>query len=106
MATVGEVTARYGNFLIPVLAPRDGVCAICKRDVRPGWSGCYQCSVQRGTLSQAADAVAPIALSVKGSSGPMNCPARGTLLTRQCGQAWPLGWELSCGAGWMRMSHA
>src|ERR1035438_4149621 len=66
MATVGEVTARYGNFLIPVLAPRDGVCAICKRDIRPGWSGCYQCSVQRGALSQTADAVAPIALSVKG----------------------------------------
>lgn len=80
MATVVEVTARYGNFLVPVLAPRDGVCAVCKRAILPGWSVCYQCSTHRSDLSKTADVVVPIALSVKGEqwayelSGYKNSP--------------------------------
>jgi hypothetical protein len=65
VTTVGEVTARYENFLLPVLTPRDGVCAICKTAVLPGWVRCYRCNAQLGVLSQTADVVAPIALAVK-----------------------------------------
>jgi len=42
VATVSEVTARYENFLIPVLTIRDGVCVVCKKAILPGWSQCYQ----------------------------------------------------------------
>jgi len=65
VATVTEVTARYENFLLPVLSPRDGVCVDCKRSVLSGWPCCYQCSGHRSTLSHRADVVAPIALAVK-----------------------------------------
>lgn len=65
MATVAEVTAKYENFLLPILAPRDGVCGTCKRSVLDGWRHCYQCNEQRKTLPQVADAVAPISLAVK-----------------------------------------
>jgi hypothetical protein len=66
VATVLELTAGYENFLIPVLTPRDGVCQVCKTSVLPGYPYCYQCSGHRQFLSQTADVVAPLALSVKG----------------------------------------
>ncbi len=66
MATVGELTASYENFLVPVLAPRAGVCAVCKTSVLPGYDTCYQCKEHRRALSGTADVVAPVALSVKG----------------------------------------
>lgn len=65
MATVSEVTARYENFLMPVLTVRDGVCTVCRKAILPGWSYCYQCNTHRADLSCAADMVAPIALAVK-----------------------------------------
>lgn len=65
MATVGEVTARYANFLLPILAPDDGVCVTCKSAVLPGWQRCYQCTAQRTALTRTADVVVPIALAVK-----------------------------------------
>jgi len=64
MATVADVTARYENFLIPVLSSRDGVCATCKRSVLSGWSGCYQCG-RHQALPHRADVVVPIALAVE-----------------------------------------
>ncbi len=66
MVTVGEVSAPYENFLVPVLSPGEGACAVCKRAVMPGWSTCYQCGTHRTVLARTADVVAPIALSVKG----------------------------------------
>jgi predicted amidophosphoribosyltransferase len=42
------------------------VCAVCKRAILPGWSTCYQCNTHRTALTQTADVVVPIALSVKG----------------------------------------
>jgi predicted amidophosphoribosyltransferase len=65
VATVSEVTARYENFLVPVLTDRDGVCAVCKRAILPGWNYCYQCNTHRNSLSNTADIVVPIALAVK-----------------------------------------
>ncbi len=66
MVTVREVSTPYENFLVPVLSPGDGVCAICKRAILPGWSTCYQCSTHSTALSRTADVVVPVALSVKG----------------------------------------
>jgi hypothetical protein len=66
MATVGELTSGYENFLVPVLTARDGVCKICKTSVVPGYIYCYQCNGHRRLLTHTADVVAPIALSVKG----------------------------------------
>jgi len=64
--TVLELTASYENFLVPVLTPRPGVCAVCKSSVPPAYSRCFQCREQRQLLSFTADVVAPVALSVKG----------------------------------------
>ncbi len=64
MATVADVTARYENFLLPILSPRDGVCATCKRSVVGGFPHCYQCVGHRA-LPFRADVVAPIALAVE-----------------------------------------
>lgn len=65
MATVAEVTAKYENFLVPVLGSRDGVCDTCKRSILYGWPRCYQCNGQRRALPYLADAVAPVSLAVK-----------------------------------------
>lgn len=65
MATVADVTARYENFLLPVLAARDGTCLTCRRPVAGGWRVCYQCSRHRGALPHRADVVAPVALAVE-----------------------------------------
>lgn len=65
IVTVREVTSRYENFLLPVLPPGRGVCAVCKSVVLQEWELCYQCGQQRRTLSHTADVVAPIALAVK-----------------------------------------
>ena len=66
MATVEEVTAKYGNFLIRVLPAGVGVCAVCRTVVTGDWSRCYQCNNHRSCLSYTADAVASVALSAKG----------------------------------------
>ena len=66
MTTVGEVTAPYGNVLVPVLGPGQDRCSVCKGVVHSGYLRCYQCNVQANTLSFTADVVAPVALSVKG----------------------------------------
>lgn len=66
MATVEEVTARYGNFLVRVLPAGIGVCTVCRTVVLEGWPCCYQCSNHRADLSHTADAVASVALSAKG----------------------------------------
>jgi hypothetical protein len=44
VTTVLELTAGYENFLVPVLAPRDGVCRVCKTSVISGFTYCYQCN--------------------------------------------------------------
>jgi predicted amidophosphoribosyltransferase len=65
VATVSEVTARYENFLVPILTVRDGVCTVCKKAILPGWNHCYQCNTHRTVLSHTADIVVPVALAVK-----------------------------------------
>ena len=74
MPTVLELTARYENFLLPVLTPRPGVCEVCKTSVVPGYAVCYQCREQRRMLSHTADVVAPVALSVKGEQRAHELP--------------------------------
>jgi predicted amidophosphoribosyltransferase len=66
MATVAEVTAPYGNVLVPILGPGQVRCAVCKSVVREGFSLCYQCNRQVNELSYTANVVVPVALSVKG----------------------------------------
>lgn len=66
MATVGEISAPYGNFLLPILPAGPGVCRVCHSAVTGGWDRCYQCGQASGQLSYTADAVIPIALAVKG----------------------------------------
>lgn len=66
MATVVEVTAPYGNVLVPILGPGQERCTVCKSVVRFGFPRCYQCNLQMTALSFTADVVAPVALSVKG----------------------------------------
>ena len=66
MATVAEISAPYANFLLPVLSVADDVCTVCHSTAGEGWTRCYQCNQAAGCLSVTADAVAPIALAVKG----------------------------------------
>jgi hypothetical protein len=66
MATVVEVTAPYGNVLVPIVGPDRDRCTVCKSVVNSGWSRCYQCNTQANALSFTADVVAPVSLSVKG----------------------------------------
>lgn len=66
MATVVEVTAPYGNVLVPILGRGQDRCVVCKSVVHSGFSCCYQCNLHQDLLSFTANVVAPIALSVKG----------------------------------------
>lgn len=66
MATVGEISAPYANFLLPVLASGDEVCEVCHSTAGSGWSRCYQCNKAEQLLTSVADAVVPVALAVKG----------------------------------------
>jgi hypothetical protein len=64
--TVGELTAPYGNYLIPVRAIGPGVCSVCRTAVLGGYPRCWQCNEAIRRLSATADAVGVIALAVKG----------------------------------------
>ncbi|BEP13924.1 hypothetical protein acdb102_22350 [Acidothermaceae bacterium B102] len=66
MATVGQITAAYENFLVPVLEPGPGVCLVCGTSVSGTFPMCWQCGRTRDILRHRADAVLPIALAVKG----------------------------------------
>ena len=66
MATVGEISAPYENFLLPVLTSGDGVCDVCHTVVTGVHERCYQCNQAARQLSATADVVAPISLAVKG----------------------------------------
>jgi predicted amidophosphoribosyltransferase len=66
MATVGEISGPYANYLLPVLPSSVSVCDTCHTNVTGGWSRCNQCNQAIRQLSEVADAVAPIALAVKG----------------------------------------
>ena len=66
MATVFELSEPYRNHLIPVLAPGQGVCAVCWTAVGSDFRLCFQCNAARGELRRRlADVVVPIALAVK-----------------------------------------
>lgn len=66
MPTVDEVSGPYANHLLPVLPSGAGVCEVCHTTCRPEWSRCYQCTQSLYALSDTADAVNFVALSVKG----------------------------------------
>ena len=66
MATVTDVSAPYANHLRTVLATQDGVCAVCHSIVLPSYERCYQCNQAADRLTATADAVAFVALAVKG----------------------------------------
>lgn len=66
MPTVGELTAPYGNYLIPVRAVGPGVCSICRTSVLANYPRCWQCNEALRRLPATADSVAFISLAVKG----------------------------------------
>ena len=66
MPTVTELTAPYGNYLIPVRAAGPGVCNVCRTSVAGTYPCCWQCNEARRRLPSTADVVAAISLSVKG----------------------------------------
>jgi predicted amidophosphoribosyltransferase len=60
MATVGELSAPYANFMLNPASPEaDGVCEVCLT-FTSGFSRCYRCAVD----PQFVDAVLPISYSV------------------------------------------
>ncbi|MFH9824147.1 MULTISPECIES: hypothetical protein [Streptomyces] len=66
MATVGELSARYANFLVHPLLPGPGVCQICRGTAKPGYPHCRPCQEARRVLGAGvADAVVPVSLAVK-----------------------------------------
>ena len=66
MPTVGQLTDRYANFLLPVLSPGSGVCEDCGTFVVGGWPRCYQCKQAQDGLAAVANIVDFVALAVKG----------------------------------------
>ena len=66
MPTVAELTAPYGNYLIPVRAVGPGVCSICRTSVVGAYLNCWQCNEAIRRLPSTADAVAVISLALKG----------------------------------------
>lgn len=66
MPTVGELSAPYENYLVPVLPLAQGVCAVCHTSVAAGVRLCYQCSRAGSMLAATASAVGFTALAVKG----------------------------------------
>ncbi|MFI7298128.1 hypothetical protein [Streptomyces sp. NPDC050121] len=67
MATVGELSDRYANFLVHPLLPGTGVCKVCRGTANAGYPTCRQCQ-QAGAILGAglADAVVPVSLALKG----------------------------------------
>jgi hypothetical protein len=66
VATVFELSEPYRNYLIPVLPPGRGVCAVCWTAVPLDFRLCFQCNAARnGFRQRLADVVVPIALAVK-----------------------------------------
>lgn len=66
MPTVGELSAPYENYLVPVLRLAPGVCAVCHTSMAGLGPLCYQCSRADSTLVATASAVGFTALAVKG----------------------------------------
>jgi hypothetical protein len=67
MATVGELSARYANFLVHPPLPGPGVCEVCRGSANPPYLVCWQCHQARRILGhRVADAVVPISLALKG----------------------------------------
>ena len=66
MATVGELSAPFENYLLPVLRAGEGVCQICHTSVTGGYAKCYPCHQASRILEARADAVSSVALSVAG----------------------------------------
>ncbi|MGI8537635.1 MAG: hypothetical protein ACR2K2_14400 [Mycobacteriales bacterium] len=63
MPTVLELSAPYGNYLLPVRPAGPYVCFVCGTSVAGTYPMCYQCSQAAQLLPACADAVAAIALS-------------------------------------------
>jgi hypothetical protein len=66
VVTVGQLTAPYENYLVPVLGDEPGVCSVCATSVLGDFARCYQCHRTQATLPASADIVVPIALAIKG----------------------------------------
>ncbi|MFJ8432069.1 hypothetical protein ACIQ9P_12320 [Kitasatospora sp. NPDC094019] len=67
MATVGELSARYANFLIHPALPGPGICEVCHGPANAPYPICWQCHQARMILrSGVADAVVPVSLALKG----------------------------------------
>jgi hypothetical protein len=67
VATVGELAARYANFLVHPLLPGPGVCQVCRGPARIGYPTCWRCHEARRILApHVADAVVPVSLALKG----------------------------------------
>jgi hypothetical protein len=64
VATVAQITAAYGNYLLPVLPDQPGVCRVCGTNVIGDFPRCWQCSQAREALDQRADVILPIALAL------------------------------------------
>jgi predicted amidophosphoribosyltransferase len=63
---VQELSAPYGNHLLPVLVADPGVCPVCHTFLVGDFDVCYQCNEARRSLPSTTDAVAFVALAVKG----------------------------------------
>lgn len=97
MPTVLELSAPYGNYLLPVRPAGPHVCFVCGTSVAGTYPMCYQCSQAAQLLPACADAVAAIALSVKGRQyahelwAYKNAPSeetRAVLQLRLCALLW------------------
>ncbi|MDX2546735.1 hypothetical protein ACOT81_27740 [Streptomyces sp. WI04-05B] len=67
MATVGELSARYTNFLVHPLLPGPGVCQVCRGMANNGYPTCWPCQQATKILgTDVADAVVPVSLALKG----------------------------------------
>jgi hypothetical protein len=66
VATVGQITAAYENYLVPLLGDHPGVWQVCATSVVGDFPRCWQCYQAHNALTQPADVVVPIALAVKG----------------------------------------
>ena len=66
MPTVEQVTAPYENHLVPVLAKDRGVCEVCHTFMADFTRNCRKCSEAKREFPATADAVAFVALAVKG----------------------------------------
>ena len=66
MPTVGELSAPYANYLYRVRDVGTGVCEVCRTVVLDGYARCWQCNEAIRQLPATANAVAFIALAVKG----------------------------------------